>query len=893
MALDDSSLPVSAGETFELYHVESPSDLALRIPIQVVRLTMNGFGAVFKAPQPEISALLQLLEGNPQPNNQTTPSPSQPDATQWSTLIRDLADRFARERLEVVFSHILSRCVNSIQDRLHQIPSNESYQETILDTAKLQQAQKNVSRLLTNPLVEQVENNVTRSTQLAQNDGDDSELSLVDMNLFEHWLEAAKVATLLEDRFKSPLQLIEQKLLQIFPQCGAIPPALPFNPRQLTDFLNDFTEQEDLGNFARTEFFISARDILSRQLGSFYEQLDRNLPNSTAPDERNAPLPPTELAPAEPTAEADPAIDTPEAAGSDNVESIKPNDDGMTPDLAHHLAQRLTQTEGNPERKAMLQHELASLKLPQHLASRTQQRGELAGEVLASIADSNIGVAGSAHDWIQALQPSIAEAVIQNPAFMHQKTDPLRALIDELDHLGTLLPSSEQRDGEQRAALTVEALLKKTLGDPGAVPEKFASTLTHVEQLTDRMSQRYQRNVERVVATSTGRYRLKRAQRKVGEELNRRYTGRLVPKIVPGLLDNCWYALLTLDALREGEQNIGKSKPWVTLEALIQHLHGQPSQRLDPLPGPQDVFSELEKGLNDASFDPIERDNFLSDLHDLVLGESASSKDLQNFTPYDLTTPAPKKPSNQIADANWMAVLESIDDLQVGDEMLLQTDGKPPQQIRLAWKSDDGEDFALVDQRGIRALETNRQELACDFQSGRVELAKTDRRDLSKRLVKNLLSRLEDRLGKHKEHDTLTGLLNRGSFKPLLEHALTLPQGPRRPVLVWIEIEKLKMISTSLGFEAGDFILVETARLLRQIFSESDKLAYLGGDQFAALVFGSSTDLTMSLASSFCEHLSAHPMTWKETKLPICSGVGVVDMADVEGDVLHVIGLAT
>ena len=890
-ALQAPTLTVAAGDVVELYRAKSP---AVRIQIKVVRLTGNGFGAVFQASQTGNVDLLRLLNGNaPSSDGRAHPTVAR-DATQWSALIRHLTDRFAAQRLEAVFSSMLQRSIDSIQDRLHQIPTNQVYQETIHDIGKLQQARKNVARTLVVPLLIRIENNASRSSSVTQDERDDAELSLVDIKLFEHWLEAAKVATRLEDQFKAPLQLIEKRVARFFPQSGsASSPASPFNPRQFTDFLNEFTEQEEFGDFARTEFFLSARDILSKRLGSFYDTLAKSLADTAAPERQDAAPAAVDSGTDGPTGESDDDFDAASEPDRDIGQSVEASSDAIPADTARRLAQLLTQNIGNPEFKSALQQELQAQNLPKYLASKTEQRSALASDLLHSVTAADIRMADTAQNWIHSLQPSIAETMIHDPAFMQQRTNPLRALLDELDHLGALLPASDQRDGEQRAALTVEALLNKTLSDAGTVPEKFANTLTHVQQLSNRMSRRYQRNVERVVATSTGRYRLKQAQRMVGEELNRRYTGHRVPEIVPRLLENCWYAFLTLDTLRQGEQNIGSGQPWHTLEALIQLLHGEPSRHLDPLPDPHDLFAQLEKGLEDASFDPLERDNFVIELHELVLGPGAASHRVQMFNPYDLATPTAARPSNDISDADWTDLLNTIDALQVGDAALLHADGQSPQQVRLAWKSGDGEDFALVDQRGIRALEANREELARQIHSDTLELTTTDQRALSKRVVDDLLFRLEDRLGKQKTQDTLTGLLNRGSFKPLLEHALTVPADGKRPVLVWIEIEKLKMISSSLGFEAGDFILVRTARLLRQVFSESDKLAYLGGDQFAALIFGNSAADATALADSFCAQLSARPVTWKDTKLPICAGVGIVDLTEVTGDVPHLIGLAS
>lgn len=81
--------------------------------------------------------------------------------------------------------------------------------------------------------------------------------------------------------------------------------------------------------------------------------------------------------------------------------------------------------------------------------------------------------------------------------------------------------------------------------------------------------------------------------------------------------------------------------------------------------------------------------------------------------------------------------------------------------------------------------------------------------------------------------DALTGLYNRRGFFLRAEQHLKLTQRMNAPgCLFFIDVDGLKKINVTWGHTAGDAAIVNTAKLLKQTFRESDLLARLGGDEF-------------------------------------------------------------
>jgi len=86
-------------------------------------------------------------------------------------------------------------------------------------------------------------------------------------------------------------------------------------------------------------------------------------------------------------------------------------------------------------------------------------------------------------------------------------------------------------------------------------------------------------------------------------------------------------------------------------------------------------------------------------------------------------------------------------------------------------------------------------------------------------------------------HDGLTGLPNRAMFNGLLEQAIKLARRSRQKCAVlFIDLDRFKVINDSLGHAAGDKLLIEVANRLRDCVRESDVVARLGGDEFVVIL---------------------------------------------------------
>ena len=86
-------------------------------------------------------------------------------------------------------------------------------------------------------------------------------------------------------------------------------------------------------------------------------------------------------------------------------------------------------------------------------------------------------------------------------------------------------------------------------------------------------------------------------------------------------------------------------------------------------------------------------------------------------------------------------------------------------------------------------------------------------------------------------HDSLTGLPNREMFNGFLRHAIeSAKRHTRKFSVLFIDLDRFKIINDSLGHDAGDTLLVEVGNRLRRGLRSSDVVARLGGDEFVVIL---------------------------------------------------------
>ena len=121
------------------------------------------------------------------------------------------------------------------------------------------------------------------------------------------------------------------------------------------------------------------------------------------------------------------------------------------------------------------------------------------------------------------------------------------------------------------------------------------------------------------------------------------------------------------------------------------------------------------------------------------------------------------------------------------------------------------------------------------------------------------------------EHDSLTGLCNRATFRAGLEAMVADPRGG---VLLLVDLDHFKSATDRYGHGVGDALLIEAARRLREVVRPSDLVSRLGGDEFAILAFGATAERAMPLAHRVRAALRT-ALVIEGAELPVSGSIGI------------------
>ncbi|GGJ43541.1 diguanylate cyclase domain-containing protein [Deinococcus roseus] len=150
----------------------------------------------------------------------------------------------------------------------------------------------------------------------------------------------------------------------------------------------------------------------------------------------------------------------------------------------------------------------------------------------------------------------------------------------------------------------------------------------------------------------------------------------------------------------------------------------------------------------------------------------------------------------------------------------------------------------------------------------------------------------EQRIRHQAHHDPLTDLPNRRLFFELLsqqvrEHART----QEKSAVLFIDLDRFKEVNDTYGHQAGDQLLLEVTRRLRECTRSSDVLARLAGDEFVILLTRLSDRQTAAMIADRILHLLNKPVQVGRNEAHISASIGIAlfpqDADDAETLMIH------
>ncbi len=114
------------------------------------------------------------------------------------------------------------------------------------------------------------------------------------------------------------------------------------------------------------------------------------------------------------------------------------------------------------------------------------------------------------------------------------------------------------------------------------------------------------------------------------------------------------------------------------------------------------------------------------------------------------------------------------------------------------------------------------------------------------------------------------------------QHLAAIRRNQKIPVILYADLDGLKVINDSLGHHEGDRALVKAAEIFKETFRSSDILARIGGDEFVVLAAIGPEESAESLTNRLHEKFSSARSQWNHS-YDLSVSVGLAYFDDDEG----------
>jgi GGDEF domain-containing protein len=453
-------------------------------------------------------------------------------------------------------------------------------------------------------------------------------------------------------------------------------------------------------------------------------------------------------------------------------------------------------------------------------------------------ANQDIAPNGDVQRLLKRLESTLLKLSLRDGDFPSLATHPARKVVNLIDQYA-LGADDAGRFEDDKLRRSLDSLVARICDLADTDPNVFAAVHENLEQDVERVRRERSDRVERVCEALESRDRIRAARLCVDRHLRERLSGRKLPKILIGLIDEFWRQHLVMLYVRFGDQDEGFRQALDVLErAFAVCADGQVDAATNTLSS--ELYVELAETVSVYCIDPALTGRLSADLQSLLMNrdESAindsvqspifSSKDRQLRSEHQ-TTPTSNLPNHDDTAAPDFASCE------LGQWWNIDVAGRTT-PVQTIWKSALTEHIGLANRSATQKIELTAEQFEKQIASG----ALRPRENLDVLLLDRAEAALLD--GAYAEstraaaQSPTRGLLTRKAFQARLNSLVERIEGGRQHVVGVFEFDQYRTISAAYGSDAIELLTAALTAKLQSKLPADAVLAALRDDSLAVLL---------------------------------------------------------
>jgi len=538
-----------------------------------------------------------------------------------------------------------------------------------------------------------------------------------------------------------------------------------------------------------------------------------------------------------------------------------------------------------------LEHELAKQAgggEPIQLQGDARQAVAATGQVIGST-ENDPRYEGVMRDLLKHVQLPLAKSAITDSSALNDKDGVSRKLLNDIDQLALLVPSSATSTKVQKANAGLQELVTSLESAGGQADLDLVSQ--RVAELLEQRKSEFSSNLEQIQQGCS--VELSTAEQ-VGEI--REFFQKELKGTVAGLIDQLlhlgWAGLLVQTAT-EGEASAQALKTYKSVLVLLTRAFDSKNKSVTLS---EEKLSRLGKvlraGFKAYPLQQPESESLIKQIEDSIRGDTTLFRQhnqdrveiteayLDELLPGSIAVSETKKTEG--IDKKWLDALRKI---QQGDWITHQWKPGQVRLLNLVWIDPNRMRYVFADGVGVKTLDCNENELAEGLESGIYSLIEDGGLPMVERAVNRVLQQTFERLREDSDVDSLTGLQNRRAYERALINLLEISKREKSThVIACIDIDNFSLVNDLCGNEGGDSLLSTVANVCTSFLPKKGMLARTGDNEFSILVEDCTVDEGYRIVESLRKAIENLWFEWGTRGTSVTASIGFTEITAEGGE---------